>query len=475
MGERRTAVEVSIDLGELGREDAATGPGPLAWDAAEPEWSLPARWAWNRARRLLLCLGVVVLAGLTMSASRPSPGLVEVATIRYDSVAPGSQFVLAGDAMYLRSAGEPATLVGYRLSDGARLWRVPLAAGDEVAGMRRLAGNLFTSTGRCPSFHDSVLLALDERTGGERWRRPGRLIGLTADGVLIATPAPDTGCNDVVEVLPVQLRLLDPASGQTRWSLPDILLSTVQFTTVQDGTITDLVAVDRTGAARSVDVVTGRVTATAQLPEAVLAYQQRLQHLPGTGVSIVAGLLIAGTSEGGSLVATAYSPKTLQRRWSQPITPTPPVASTDEFAWYFDCGRLLCLRSSTGTVAVDPATGGNRWRLPGVDLAAGTDRWLLMLQDLRTGDSLRVVDSGTGSIVTAAAGYASAVASLTDRWLVAAFVWQGTTAFEILDLTNREHRFLGRVPGRYDFCQLAGDRLVCIDGTSTMWIWRIEA
>jgi outer membrane protein assembly factor BamB len=455
---------VLIDLGEIGADmPARAAPRPV-----------------NRSR-LLTCLGLVALLGLTMSASRRSPRLVEVATIRYDpSAAEASSYLLDGDRLYVRSAA----MTAYRLSDGARLWQVPFGDSDVSSGVMRAGGHLITATGRCDGPPGPGLTALDQRTGRELWRLPGRPVGRFATGAIAVNGRPPgDGCDDDQQSgladeptngPMVRLQAVDPGTGRVIWELPDTSWLTVQTGYDATGTITRIVIADVTGAVRGIDLATGRVTATARLPDVAEAYQRTDYHSPAVTMSVAGDLFVIMLPVAeNSVEVTAYSVRDLRRLWDRRFPLEPGHGGPDSSIWYVPCGRLFCVHLPSTTYAVDPDTGAVRWRLSELRVVGSTDRWLLLADSMENRGVFRIIDSGTGRMSELTTGYTSGIVAFDRGRVVFSYNRFDTTAFTVFDLTSRRSRFLGRVPGTYQYCDYSDRYLACTDGRTFLRVWRV--
>ncbi|MFD2764737.1 PQQ-binding-like beta-propeller repeat protein [Micromonospora eburnea] len=416
-----------IELGELRHGD-------------EPEPSpAPRRPSAASARVVALCCAVL----LTLAGAAPVPRLPSGVTV---PASPDAGFLVLADRLVVATGGPGTTgrgdrlVSGYRLPDGAPVWRFRPPAGDDLLGLWTVAGLLLVASG---SPDDGRTAALDPRTGATRWQQPGYPTLTEAGGVILETSGAD-GRRAV--------RAVNPATGTARWSLPS--LGDRMVYGFGGRGVTAMVVLGGDGQVEVYDADSGSLRRADRLPSTV----DQSYRWP----QVLGDVLLFGDASGE---VTAYGLDRLDRRW------TLPARSED---WFADCGELICLSGrSTGLWAYDPATGRLRWR---------DDRWRgafpvdgrLLVDGPTERDvvELAVLDPGTGRTLarlgrwrlTAIGSRSLGIRSVTgDRTLVAE-----------LDVSAGQARTLAVLPGSWNGCTAAAAVLVCQRRSSGLVIWPLD-
>ncbi len=369
-------------------------------DTEQPARPAPAG---SRHVRFLPAAAGLVLV-LAAGGAAPGPrGPVEVASIGARTT---SAVVLTADALY---SGHPGgDIRATPLRPGGPQWTVNLGAREPQVVLR---GPWLVA-----SAAEAGVALLDPRTGQVRWR-----VAPSGDvRVLGATVA--VGGRD-------GLRVIDPVSGRTIWSRPDL-------TGAFDADGDRLVAV---GAGSRVTVLAagdGRVVAGARVVDAgnVLTPLAR----------IVGGILVLS----GEAVLDAYRLEDLTWLWSRPsrglrdLTP---------------CGSWLCVSGHRGFFLLDPRTGAERWSDP---------RWRFVRDDgIATDLNTRTVrlDLETGRLL-AELGRGGPVGDLMLR----------TEPDRTLVIRLADGRVLASLPPVAPFgCAREGAYLACPKGSDGVAAWRI--
>lgn len=168
-----------IDLGEVGFDDAPEPPAPPS-----PRWlrRLGVPGARKAATAAVLAFLAGGIAG-TAPATVPEPAVLVL-----DGVTSQSMLWIVGDTL-LRVGGDAMVLTATDLTSGAILWSSSI--GQSVFRLDGAAGTVAVQTGPTPGFEVAVpspeymeralarghLTVLDARTGVQRWRHDGALVG----------------------------------------------------------------------------------------------------------------------------------------------------------------------------------------------------------------------------------------------------------------------------------------------------------
>jgi outer membrane protein assembly factor BamB len=176
------------------------------------------------------------------------------------------------------------------------------------------------------------------------------------------------------------------------------------------------------------------------------------------------GLLVLQRGGAGVGSLTAFDAATLARRWS---------LSGNLLGSPLWCGGLICLGTGQGIRAVDPGSGTVHWHSPGWQYASSlpSDRLLgygidggLAVLDARTGATLRVVANGPTRVMP---GGGSA------PWLSQPAGAGGRYAFWRLGSNPEVVRWVGYLSGiDGQSCLVAGDLLACQTTVNQVRVWR---
>ncbi|HKD98068.1 MAG TPA: PQQ-binding-like beta-propeller repeat protein [Micromonosporaceae bacterium] len=403
-----------------------------------PSWQ---RLSWQRLlRRLRLAVpvfAVLLLVAASVAAPVDPLRLVLRVPVNLDPdvmIVGGDLYVYGiagGTDIFSAEVGNANILRDYRLDGGGLRWSAPLPELPNESTISYLDGRVIVSMAATDATGEHTV-ALDARTGRRLWASDlGFAVGV-ADGVLVGSTPPPPGFNFVGTNPTTSFRLLDAATGQSRWSIGldgDCLARPVSATDGPPDTLvalcassTRLIEVDLASGAvvstRTVDLGDpGRnflLPAADQLPEpqlAVVGDTVLVAHAPGGS---------APTSDGGGQTPTptvdAYTLAGLVPRWSGV-----PVFAGQRLA---GCGASLCiLGTDGGGTLVDPRTGDPTGRVPpGTGPAEGA----LVLMPLDGGDTgpravpvvaVPAVAAGTSlALPSADPAAASVTHALLARW-----------------------------------------------------------
>lgn len=289
-------------------------------------------------------LVALVLATVAAAAPIRSP-LVEVLS---RALGLGGDFVVTADRLYITGPG----LSAYQLPSGHPLWTAhpPVARGTTVMTVPGGDVILTAAAGRDlaePYDYAEPLTggrawgatsAIDAATGRTRWTVPGLVRPLGAGGIAV--------------VQGPRLAALDLATGRELWNT---YAPGADFTALP-GRPNAGALVRSDGRTELRDLRTGRVDRAARL---LTAGQQVISPVRAVG-----GLLILpywGPTDSGFV---AYDDATLTPRWRRARAVGSELSS---------CGPLLCVRDAATMLAVDPATGATRGRVPARWSVTATD------------------------------------------------------------------------------------------------------
>jgi outer membrane protein assembly factor BamB len=299
-------------------------------------------------------------------------------------------------------------------------------------------------------------VALTAGTDRALWRRPSRLLAVSAaDGlVLLRENIPQFGGLNWYGV--------DLVTGDIRWSLQQPTRGFITEAGYVDGFPRMLVTATVAGRIEVRDVVSGAVTAAAKVP----VRDQRT----GADVPIwpAGDLILVGAPDGTTaytlpgLVQRWHSSADLAGRWVQP-----------------DCATLICsLNWQGGLLALDRATGTQRWADPRWNYADQAGRYLLASQNSggRRNPVVVVLDPENGRVlgdfgpwhtigVTGSGGH---LFGLHEQ------ARDNTVFYAALDPATRGVRVLGAAADVSGDCQTTEEVLVCRRIDASVGIWQLK-
>ncbi|AGZ40818.1 outer membrane protein assembly factor BamB family protein [Actinoplanes friuliensis] len=271
----------------------------------------------------------------------------------------------AGDTVFVQSINVGSQVTAYDLGSGAVRWSkgLPKPRGRMTA---RVPGALLV-----PILLEGTV-ALDPRTGAEKWRLPGDIVSATPETALLRQPDRTLSLVRMADGRPIWSRAIE---GDESWAVVGPQRQRIVAAT-PDGRLQVL-----------------------RLSDGALLSQGRLENGSGVpvtnGVVAESGLLFVNRMETDRAVVTAYDLDTLRQRWRYAQSATDDIVTGPAAR---ACGVVLCFADGTATVGLDPGTGTIRWRAAGfVDavLIPGQNRILAGGDDGR----YALIDTTTGTVV----------------------------------------------------------------------------
>jgi hypothetical protein len=430
-----------IDLGELPRSGRRLQPRVAA--VARPP--LP-------YRTVLAVLAIVLLATAAGAAHRDPPDAPVIVP-----AGPGDATFVAGDRFFVVSTGpEPAggavpdkIISTYALPAGTLLSYTTVAVTGAIFDVTA-AGRTVLVSYQVDSVGAESTVALAAGTDHAIWRRPARMIGVSAaDGlVLLRENSPQFG--------PLNWYGVDLATGAVRWRLEQPVRGYITEVRDAGGLPRALVTVNLDGVLTIRDAATAAITAETTI--AVPA------DWPRRGIALWpdGDLVLAGDQAG----TTAYELPDLAERWHAPVDLRSAFVGPG-------CGDAVCLFSPRdgGVTVLDRATGRTRW---------ASERWTYgdpvggyLLAGGGDGKHLAVVNLATGRLRGDLGPWRTAGAPLPDGSMVVlrepsvdTIVWYGR-----LDPATLGVQDVGAADGVSGDCEVTGAVLVCrrVDGSAGVW------
>ncbi|MBE1488083.1 outer membrane protein assembly factor BamB family protein [Plantactinospora soyae] len=453
----------TIELGELGAEPAhdLVGTGKRAPRPGD-------------RRSMLLRVGLpAVLVGLlaTMAAGNPFPGPWRAVDVpaRLGAMVLADRdrvFVVAGVGTY--TSGRE--IAAYRLPEGTPRWRTTLPPGDVSQPMLLGDTLVLVSYSEQPSGGQIVVTAVDATTGALSWHRAATLEAISGTGDLVLWAGPE-GWNPldgdeqdpVEERPPGTLQVVDPASGDVRWSMPTPAGARRAYdhSMLGQGPKVALVASERI---EMRDLITGAVIRTAQLPPPT----ERTDNY--WYVDVVDDLVIV--HERRSLTAYGWhGPDRLDRRWSIP---------NEKGLEYgpVTCGSQLCTYLRDNGVRVrDGRTGQVRWSdSRWTSLLLAGDVWIATAgSDFGTPNLQYAVDPATGRVLAELGSWQLVDSEAGDPRPIGIRIGANRRAWVAeIDTTTLRTRVLTVLEGVSGDCGLSGETLRCRLADGSIGLWQLQ-
>ena len=424
-----------IDLG-LDRGEPDTYASPTR--ATTPSWFGP------------LMVGLLVLVCSAGSAAPQPPPLAPVLSL---SVGPADSYAVTDAGQLLTQSF--GTLSSYDLKTGRLRWQTEsltptyrLRTGSGVVLLRPWANG--------PGQPGTT--AISEATGVVWWRREASVVLIPDSSALLAVSAVRSvvGAGRWVEG-PVEF--VDPRTGVTRWRVEVPSTAVLLSVPGPAGQAPRMLLVHDDRRMTLHDLGTGRLLNTAPLPGA--------DYGPGNP-AVAGGLIILQYEVDGRPAVSAYDPVTLRPVWTRPAGG---AAETQP------CGVLVCFAGPSGVLAVDPATGVQRWYQPGWRSVERRGNLLVASgSPVGVSDPIGIVDPASGRVLVDLRGWRPLTGLAgPDRLLVMRTVDAGARIIvAVAGLGNGQPRQLADLPPGTGDCQAAPDRLICRStaGELTVWSYR---
>ena len=426
---------IIIDLG-LERGEPPTYRSPSR--STVPAWFPPA------------VLAVLVLLCTTASAAPVKPPLSAIFSLQ---VGPADAYALTeGGQLLAQTFG---SLTSYDLGTGRMRWQT----GQSAPTYRlRTDSGLVLMRPYTIGAGDPGTTAISVATGVARWRRAGMVVTVAGSATLLAVTnvrslsGPGRRVQGEVEAI-------DPLSGGTRWSIevPSTAVMVGVPGPADDGARMLLMHADHTAAVHDLD--TGRLLASAQLPDADYGPQNPM---------VAGGLILLRHPGQLGTEISAYDPATLKQLWSEPARGAYAIAA---------CGELACVTGPNGIRAVDPATGDQRWARPGWQSIDQHGTMFIAYGEPDATDPLGVVDPDTGNVLVQLDGWRPVGGTgSADHLLVTRAVDAGArTMVAVAHLGDARPRLIAELPAGTGDCQAVPTRLVCRSMYGQLVVWAYRA
>ncbi len=424
--------DVLIDLGELPRRDGARRFRP------------DAGFGPHTVRTVLAVLTAALLAALAGAAANPRPPRPVVVAARL-----GDAMFVGADRFFLVHQNKLVST--YSLPGGKLLSRTTIPFGGAVLDVTS-AGDTILVSFQIDTVGAEATVALTAGTDVARWRRPARMLGVSAaDGlVLLRENSPDVGDTHWYGI--------DLNSGNERWVLAEPVRGFIAETDLNGGFPNRLVVADSSGDLQIRDTRTGRLDASGTFRAPSDWARRGIAMWPAGDLILI----------GDHTTTTAYGLGDLKPRWTTPV---------DLYSSYVgpDCGAEVCFFSprSGGMVVVDRATGQRRWTSQIWSYADRVGPYLLAGADAETGGShaLTVVDPVTGRVHGDFGKWQSLGPPSAGGTVVGLRQVADTVYYARLDPARLTTEVLGVAEHVSGDCQTTDQVLICRRTDASVGIW----
>lgn len=432
-------------------------------------------------RRPLLAAAVTLLLPGVLAGSVTSPR--RLTGIEVPGV-PSGMLSAQGNRIFVMevSPGDVdlvVTLSGYRLDNGARLWKRTISLAGRPYSYLNCVGDALLLIQRDQDVDGSTVIALDAATGRERWRRAGGLLGWApgprggADRVLMRVDQSQGTLDGYRENPPAPPQIttaVDLVTGDVRWSYRSPAGSLV--TTRLDRRsgpygVGAVITALPSGRVEVRDRETARLLVAATLREGFGAIPT--DQIPQWLILADDLILVLGPRQD---TLTAYGAHRLDKRWQVRWD----GGGVD---WYYGqvCAGLLCLQSSSGRYrGLDPRTGRLLWDQPWAYVIPLGDTLLATRTPQVAGgeSALALIDPATGR-ERRALGVWNVVDQSMEQDEVLLFrldAESGRAWLAVLDPGAEDVRLLGSLPEGTHACVSLPGSVVCRRPNSSLGIWR---
>ncbi|MBW6438928.1 PQQ-like beta-propeller repeat protein [Actinoplanes hulinensis] len=345
--------------------------GDVSRIPAEPPEPEPAPEFRRGTVRRLVLTGLTLLCAALLSASVP-PGPAGFRRLWSVPFGQADTMAIRGDLAYVhRAHADGARLTAYDVATGEVRWtrltgtQVSWLSGGQneevllIPGDEQTAEVEFEDGSRGVEVFGGTVTALDPVTGERLWKHPGFQEWADTKGTILLYEHDRDGLTVV--------RVVRARSGELLW---ERRLEEAQTAMLQvDGS---------TPAHVVLAAPDGRMT-VLRYSDGATVVSRRVPWVPlqpstgrGSSLSTATGMvLVSDNLAQHHAKVTAYRVGTLEKLWER---------EADESPYVQDCGLVLCLGDGTNVIALDPATGAERWRRPGqvnMGVLPGGDRMLV--------------------------------------------------------------------------------------------------
>jgi hypothetical protein len=437
--------DVLIDLGELPQEGARV-PAPVA-----------ARRPPRPYRSVLAALAVLLVAVLTGSVQINPPEPPKIVAARA-----GDTMFVGPDRFYLVSAGPevPGAVVqnkivsAYGLPAGNLLSLTTVAVSGAIFDVTSVGHTILVSY-QVDTVGAEATVALAAGTQTALWRRPARLLGVSAsDGlVLLRENSPQFGS--------LHWYGIDLASGAVRWQLEQPVRGYITETGYVAGFPRSLITVDVGGHLDLRDTATGTITASTTVPAPSDWSKDGIALWPNGDLVLL----------GDHRSTTAYTLPGLVERWRSPV---------DLYSFYVgpSCGDAVCFFSprDNDMRVLDRATGRDRWVSNRWSYAEQVGLYLLAGANATTGTNqlLDVVDTRTGRVRGDFGAWQSLGEPQADGTVVGLRTDpDDVVSYARLDPARLSTHVLGVADHVSGDCQTTREVLICRRTDASVGIWHL--
>ncbi|GGN02559.1 hypothetical protein GCM10010109_08530 [Actinoplanes campanulatus] len=433
--------------------------GDVSRIPAEPPDPEPAPEFQRGTVRRLVLVGLTLLCAALLSASAP-PGPAGFRRLWSVPFGQADTMAIRGDLAFVhRARPGGAELTAYDVATGEVRWarvtggQVSWLSGGQNEEVLLIPGNEQTveveyeDGSRGVEIYGGTVTALDPATGTPLWKHPGFQEWADTRGTVLLYEYDRDGLAAV--------RVVRARDGELLW---ERRLKDAQSAMLQ---------VDGSTPAHVVLVAADGETTVLRYADGVTVVGRRLPWTPlrpstgrGSSLFTATGLvLVTENLAQHHAKVTAYRVGTLERLWER---------ESDENPYVQDCGPVLCLVAGTDIIALDPATGIERWRRPGQVNAGALPGDRMLISDNGDNAQQTVLSSVDGRVL-GSGGRGAVVhhnredgSMLLSRALPPDY---NRAVLRRLDLVTGRSVVLGIIPiSRDGFCDGDGRYIGCRDG-----------
>lgn len=420
-----------------------------------------------RERRLLASalLTALCLAGLGASA-RPAPMGVEPLWSAPGAAENGT--LLTRDTAYLQERTPDGTrLIAYELATGAQRWSRDMTGSIGYLYPTDEDGPLLAPTDRqvvvlqpgspdpvAPEFHRETV-ALDPRTGTQRWHAAGEPMAVDRDTAMMAEYDG--------EGTPRRQRVVRLSDGRTLWSLDTPGIDAQTIVRIGDRP-TALITVAKDGTVTTHRFSDGRRTGRVQIRWSTGKRENGYYN----DIFVAGDNLVVNHAGPNGLDVRVFRADTMVEQWH----------IRSDSGYLIDCGGLLCLNIS-GNLAAYDYSGVKRWERPNPSSVMPASAGRLVLDNMGGDDDHpTLIDTATGKMIgDPPTGYVVWSTEPTDSLLLlrAASSPANRTAIIRWDLRTGRHHVIGMIDRSAGVdCQSVPKFLVCRRGADMVEVTAVR-